>query len=94
VIIITAIRTLLLRRYWRLRVYIWTVKDSAGSVMPNFMGASRLDVERKLVPTFMTRFVWHVSHPTGKYSNASWGRFCHTSAGKSVASTSGLATLR
>ena len=41
--------------------HIWTVKDSAGEVVPAFIGASRLDVERKVVPTYYDAFRLHVS---------------------------------
>jgi hypothetical protein len=47
---------------WSLRVsHIWTVKNSAGHVVPSFIGASRLDVERKVVPTYYDAFRLHVS---------------------------------
>jgi hypothetical protein len=52
----------LLGRYWRILVsHIWTIKDSAGRVVPNLTGASRLDVERKVVPTYYDPFRLHVS---------------------------------
>ena len=41
--------------------YVWTIKDSAGRVVPNVMGASRLDVARKVVPTYHDAFRLHVS---------------------------------
>ena len=41
--------------------HIWTVKDSTGHVVPNFTGTSRLDVERRLVPTYYDAFRLHVS---------------------------------
>jgi hypothetical protein len=39
----------------------WTVKDSDGHVLPHFAGASRLEVERKVVPTHYDAFRLHVS---------------------------------
>jgi hypothetical protein len=39
----------------------WTVKDHEGRVLPSFSAASRLDVERKLVPTHYDAFRLHVS---------------------------------
>jgi hypothetical protein len=39
----------------------WTVKDSEGHVLPGFTGPSRLDVERKVVPTHYDAFRLHVS---------------------------------
>jgi hypothetical protein len=41
--------------------HIWTVKDSTGHLVPNFTGTSRLDVERRLVPTYYDAFRLHVS---------------------------------
>jgi hypothetical protein len=29
----------------------WTVKDSKGHLLPNFIGGSRMEVGRKIVPT-------------------------------------------
>jgi hypothetical protein len=40
---------------------IWTVKDREGHVLPCFTAASRLEVERKLVPTHYDAFRLHVS---------------------------------
>ena len=40
---------------------VWTVKDREGQVLPCFTAASRLDVERKLVPTHYDAFRLHVS---------------------------------
>lgn len=40
---------------------IWTVKDSEGHVLPGFNAVSRLDVERKVVPTHYDAFRLHVS---------------------------------
>lgn len=42
--------------------HIWTVKDCAGHVVPDFTGTSRLDVGRKLVPTRYDAFRLQVSH--------------------------------
>lgn len=39
----------------------WTVKDGEGHVLPHFTAASRLDVERKLVPNRYDGFRLHVS---------------------------------
>jgi hypothetical protein len=39
----------------------WTIKDSEGRVLPHLMGASRLEVERKVVPTHYDAFRLHVS---------------------------------
>ena len=41
--------------------HIWTVKDSTGHVVRNFTGTSRLDLERRLVPTYYDAFRLHVS---------------------------------
>ena len=41
--------------------HVWTVKDREGQVLPCFTAASRLDVERKLVPTHYDAFRLHVS---------------------------------
>jgi hypothetical protein len=41
--------------------HIWTITDSAGRVVPNLTGASRLDVERKVLPTYYDPFRLHVS---------------------------------
>jgi hypothetical protein len=40
----------------------WTVKDCAGHEVPNFTGASRLDVGRRLVSKHYDPFRLHVSH--------------------------------
>jgi hypothetical protein len=34
----------------------WTVKDREGHMLPSFMAPSRLDVERKVVPTHYDAF--------------------------------------
>ena len=41
--------------------HIWTVKDSTGHVVPNVTGTSRIDLERRLVPTCYDAFRLHVS---------------------------------
>jgi len=41
--------------------HIWTVKNSTGHVVPNLTGTSRLDLERRLVPTYYDAFRLHVS---------------------------------
>jgi hypothetical protein len=40
---------------------VWTVKDSSGRLLPQFVGASRLDVGRKVVPERYDAFRLHVS---------------------------------
>jgi hypothetical protein len=40
----------------------WTVKDNAGQILPGFAGQSRLEVGRKVVPTYFDAFRLHVSH--------------------------------
>jgi hypothetical protein len=42
--------------------HIWTVKDCAGHAVSEFVGTSRIDVGRKLVPTHYDAFRLHVSH--------------------------------
>jgi hypothetical protein len=42
--------------------HIWTVKDCAGHEVPNFTGASRLDVGQRLVSSQYDSFRLHVSH--------------------------------
>ena len=39
----------------------WTVRDSSGQLLADFMGGSRLDVGRKLVPQRYDAFRLHVS---------------------------------
>jgi hypothetical protein len=39
----------------------WTIKDSEGRVLSCFTAASRLEVERKVVPTRYDAFRLHVS---------------------------------
>ena len=39
----------------------WTVKDGEGHVLPSFTAATRLDVERKLVPNHYDAFRLQVS---------------------------------
>ena len=40
----------------------WTVKDNTGQILPGFLGASRLEVGRKVVPTHYDAFRLYVSH--------------------------------
>jgi len=40
---------------------IWTVRDRNGDLLESFTGASRLEVERKVVPTRYDAFRLHVS---------------------------------
>jgi hypothetical protein len=40
----------------------WTVKDNAGQILPGFACRSRLEVGRKVVPTYYDAFRLHVSH--------------------------------
>src|SRR6185295_8522460 len=61
--------------------HIWTIKDSADRVVPNFIGASRLAVERKVVPTYYDPFRLHVSRSYRQISTARWRRSCRTSVG-------------
>jgi hypothetical protein len=39
----------------------WTIKDSTGRHLPHFIGSSRLEVGRKIVPTHFDVFRLHVS---------------------------------
>jgi hypothetical protein len=40
---------------------VWTVKDSDGQLLPQFVSTSRIDVGRKLVPDRYDAFRLHVS---------------------------------
>jgi hypothetical protein len=40
---------------------VWTVKDSDGQLLPQFVSTSRLDVGRKLLPDRYDAFRLHVS---------------------------------
>jgi hypothetical protein len=39
----------------------WTVKDSSGQLRPDFIGASRLEVGRRIVPAHFDAFRLQVS---------------------------------
>jgi hypothetical protein len=39
----------------------WTIKDSTGRHLPHFVAQSRLEVGRKIVPTYFDMFRLHVS---------------------------------
>jgi hypothetical protein len=39
----------------------WTIKDSTGRHLPHFIASSRLEVGRKIVPTYFDVFRLHVS---------------------------------
>ena len=40
---------------------VWTVKDSTGQLRSDFIGASRLEVGRRIVPEHFDAFRLHVS---------------------------------
>ena len=40
---------------------IWTVRDGNGEMLPQFAGASKLEVGRKIVPSRYDAFRLHVS---------------------------------
>jgi len=39
----------------------WTIKDNTGRHLPHFAAPSRLEVGRKIVPTYFDMFRLHVS---------------------------------
>jgi hypothetical protein len=50
----------LLRGFGAVTTY-WTIKDSTGRHLPHFVAQSRLEVGRKIVPTYFDMFRLHVS---------------------------------